>query len=125
MRGTVSWACVSCLETFYRPISIKFIPYDPGATFITFWSFVLPAKKYVNIHTLCSSCMHELQCHQPEEQLAVILKKRDQVAYTKRLSWVNQQWDLWISCVECQRINEVFQETGEVILHLGNSVFVG
>lgn len=125
MKATVSWSCVSCLDTCSWPASIKVIPYDPGSSFTTLWSFFLPAKRRIHIHTLCKQCMEEKQCYLPDDQLNAVLKKRDQITYTKRLPWVKQQWDFWISCAEVERINGVWQRNGEVSLHLYNGASLG
>lgn len=124
MKGTITWSCVNCLCSRYDEIKIKFFSYDPGSTYSAVWSFFIPYKRRVNIRTICRACLGEIGHISPQEQKLIILKKRDQWNYKQKVSWVKQEWNFWITCDECQQINESLTETGEVHVHLSSNMSI-
>lgn len=118
MRGIISWSCVSCLQHDSSKIDIKVVPHDPGSRVLALWSFFLPSKRRVIIHTLCKRCIGDEGWYTSEVQLAFICQKRDQSLYGERLSWVKQQWSFWLSCSEVQRVNDALVQNGTLIFNL-------
>jgi hypothetical protein len=94
------------------------LPRDPGSFTVALWSFFLPSKRRINLHTICRRCIDDEGWYTSEEQLIVICKKRDQISYCERLPWVKQQWNFWLSCSEVQRINDAAAQDGSIIFNL-------
>lgn len=58
-----------------------------------------------------------------EDQQSIIMKKYHQWLFQrKRVTWIKEEWHFWLSCDECQRINESREESDVVDVHIfGNT----
>ncbi|CAG8944687.1 unnamed protein product [Penicillium salamii] len=110
MKGTVSWLCVSCHNSDSHRMKIKFIAHEPGSHLVCFWSYLLSAKQRININTLCAICLEETSLLSSKEQRAFISKRKDQIMFERNVSWAKQEWEFWVTCRECQRINDSLQQ---------------
>lgn len=124
MKGTVSWFCVSCQHTDSHRMKIKFTGHEPGSYFVCVWSYLLPAKRRININTLCANCLEETNLLSSKEQRAFIQKKKVQIMFERRVAWAKQEWDIWVTCRECQRINESLPQNGGLHVHLVGGVSI-
>ena len=124
MIGTIFWECVCCSYTDSRRIKIRVIPSEPGSLFAAFWSFLLPSKRRIHIHTVCKECVHERGFTFPDEQLSVIWKARQQFYWDYKCPWTRQSWRFWILSAECQAINDTISQNQEISLHLSVSAFL-
>lgn len=121
MKGKISWSCVSCLGSEGHKLDIKLVPYDPGASFTVLWSYILPAKRRINIYTLCQCCLENTGDSSTEEQMNMILKRKNQQLFGKRGGWTRQQWNFWIPSLESQGIKDAMGEDQEIFLHLSSN----
>ncbi|CAG8894652.1 unnamed protein product [Penicillium egyptiacum] len=94
LTGTVTWFCVSCHDVGPHRMKIKFIGHEPGSYFVCFWSYLLPAKRRININTLCTNCLGGTNLLSSKEQREFIYKKKDQIMFERRVTWAKQEWDL-------------------------------
>lgn len=124
MKGTVSWVCVSCHASDSHRMKIKFTAHEPGSYFVCVWSYLLPAKRRININTLCANCLKETNLLSSKEQRAFIHKKKDQVMFERTVAWAKQEWDFWVTCRECQRINGSVQQDEGLHIHLIGGVCI-
>lgn len=122
MKGTVTWFCVSCHDIDSHRMKIKFTGNEPGSYFVCVWSYLLPAKRRININTLCTNCLEETNLLSSKDQREFIYKKKDQIIFEERVVWAKQEWDLWVTSRECQRINESVQHNGGLCVHLFGGV---
>lgn len=118
MRGIICWSCVSCLELESHGLEIRLIPYDPGSSFTILWSYLLPPKRRINIHTLCQSCLEKVGCIPLEQQLDMLLKDRNQQLHKIKTTWIRQEWRFWIPNLEYREIKDAVRENEEIFLHL-------
>ncbi|CAG8901455.1 unnamed protein product [Penicillium egyptiacum] len=124
MKGTVSWFCVSCHNSDAHRMKVKFTAHEPGSCLVCVWSYLLPAKRRININTLCANCLEETNLLSSKEQRAFIHKKKDQIMFERSVAWVKQEWDFWVTCRECQRINESLQQNKGLHVHLVGGVSI-
>ena len=124
MKGTITWSCVACQETDYRRSNIIIRSYDPGSRVAAALSMFLPSKRRVNIHTLCKLCRDESGLLSRDDQLRVILKKRDQFCFNRSGSWARSTWDFWLSCDECQSLNDSMKDSDHVNIYLFSNVSI-
>ena len=118
MKGTVTWFCASCNDSDTHRMNIRILAHDPGSYLVSFWSWFIPAKRRVKINTICARCLEETQLLSQEEQEIFIQKKKDQIMYKKSVAWRKQEWELWVTFLECQGINDSANELNEMIIHL-------
>ena len=57
MKGSISWLCISCSGSETHDLKIRLIPYDPASSVTIFWSLFLPVKRYINMYTICYTCL--------------------------------------------------------------------
>jgi hypothetical protein len=57
---------------------IGFAPYDPGSSFAVLWSHLLPAKRKINIYTLCRLCLDSKEHYSVDEQMNAITKVKNE-----------------------------------------------
>lgn len=124
MKGTVSWSCVSCHESDSHRMKIKFIAHEPGSYLVCVWSYLLPAKRRININTLCAICLEENNLPPSKKQRAFIHKKKDQIMFERSVAWAKQEWEFWVTCRESQRINESWQHNEGLHVHLVGGVSI-
>ncbi|CAG7935400.1 unnamed protein product [Penicillium salamii] len=124
MKGTVSWFCISCYNSDSYRIKIKFIAYESRSYLICFWLHLLPAKRRININTLCASCLEESNLLSSKEQQVFISKRKDQIMFARNVSWAKQEWDFWVTCRECGRINNSLQQNEGLYVHLVGGVSI-
>lgn len=105
-------------------MKIKFTGHEPGSYFVCVWSYLLPAKRRININTLCANCLEETNLLSSKEQRAFIQKKKVQIMFERRVAWAKQEWDIWVTCRECQRINESLPQNGGLHVHLVGGVSI-
>lgn len=77
----------------------------------------------MNIHTICRSCLEEGESLSREDQEYIIMKKYGQWLFQrKKVKWMKEEWHFWLSCDECQRVNDSRQEDDAVDVHMfGNT----
>ncbi|CAG8902294.1 unnamed protein product [Penicillium egyptiacum] len=118
MIGEISWECVCCPFKDSRSLKMEMRSSDPGSCWTAFWSFILPAKRRVYIHTVCRTCIEERDFTFPDEQLSVIWKARGQFYFENRSSWARTSWRYWLPSSECQAINNSIAQNGKLALLL-------
>ncbi|KAJ5474008.1 hypothetical protein N7475_003574 [Penicillium sp. IBT 31633x] len=91
---------------------------EPGSCWMALWSFILPAKRRVYIHTVCRSCIEERDFTFPDEQLSAIWKARAQFYFENRSSWVRTSWRYWLPSSKCQEVNNLISQNGKLTLWL-------
>lgn len=122
MKGSISWLCISCSGSETHDLKIRLIPYDPASSVTIFWSLFLPAKRHINMHTICHTCLQKLGGLSYEEQVGMIFKHRDQYLFNQKVAWIRQEWRFWIPNLEYRDIQESVRENQEISLHLfGNA----
>ena len=122
MKGTVFWSCVSCQVSGNQKLDIKLVPYDPGSSFTILWCYILPAKRRVNIYTICQFCLATIRCCSFEEEMEVVFKiKNLQLFLQRRAAWAKQEWKFWVHNLEFQEIQRAVIENEEIFLHLSGS----
>lgn len=122
MKGRVFWSCASCTVSGNQKLNIKFVPYDPGSSFTIMWSHILPAKRHINIYTLCQSCLAIMGCTSFEEEMSLVLQVKDlQVFLDRKTSWTKKEWNFWVHSREFQEIHRAVSDTQLIYLHLAGS----
>lgn len=124
MKGLVTWFCVSCHDSDAHRMRLKIIAHEPGSWLLCAWAHLIPAKRRVNINTLCAGCLDDDEISSSKEQRAFIQKKRDQTIFERNVSWVKQEWDFWVTPRECEGINESLREHEGLYLHLVGGVSI-
>ena len=122
MKGTVCWSCLSCLVSGNQKLDIKLVPYDPGSSFTVMWTYILPAKRRINVYTICQTCLAAIGCSSFEEEMEMILKiKNLQLFLERKAVWRKQEWKFWVHNREFQEIQRAVRENQEIFLHLSGS----
>ncbi|CRL19503.1 unnamed protein product [Penicillium camemberti] len=122
MIGTIFWECVCCPFKESRSLKVKFRSSDPGSCWTAVWSFILPAKRRVYIHTVCRTCIEERDFTFPDEQLSVIFKARELYYFENRSSWASTSWRYWVPSSECQAVNNMILRNGKLTISLAINV---
>lgn len=117
MLGHITWHCVCCMDQSSQKRMLRMTYCEPGSAYISLIAYFLRAKRRVNIHTFCKSCLEKEQPSLVEE-IDTIQKKRLQSEFNERLPWTKKEWHFWVTTEECQKWNETFGYRGNVRLHL-------
>lgn len=124
MLGSVSWCCVCCDSKDTRSVRVRAMKHQPASQFTAFLLFLLPMKRKICIHTICKECVQTRQFVFPDEQMSIIWKARVQSKFSKSIPWRKQGWNLWVPSTECQEINQLMIDSGEICLTIYMDAFL-
>lgn len=124
MLGFVSWQCVCCASKDAQCVRVRAMKHQPASQFATILMFLLPSKRHICIHTICKECVQARQFVFPDEQMSIIGKARVQSKLFTPIPWRKQSWHLWLPSTECQEINQLIMDSGEVRLSIYMDTFL-
>lgn len=124
MLGSVSWQCVCCASKDTQCVRVRSMKDQPASQFATILMFLLPSKRHICIHTICKECVKARQFVFPDEQMSIIWKARVQSKLFTPIPWRKQNWHLWLPSTECQEINQLIMDSGEVHLSIYMDTFL-
>ncbi|CAG8416245.1 unnamed protein product [Penicillium salamii] len=124
MKGFVTWFCVGCQDSDSHRMKVKIVAHEPGSWLICVWSHLLPAKRRVTINTLCAECLNEAEMPSSKEQRSFIEKKKAQLLFQRDVSWMKQEWEVWVTSRECELINTSLRENEGLHIHLVGGVSI-
>ena len=90
---------------------------DPGTGYIALLSHILPARKRVNIHSLCKEC----GLRDDIEEIQEIQFSRSGArfkAFWEGRAWAGNEWHFWVPSAQSKRLKDDLERDGEIYLHL-------
>ena len=124
MLGSVSWYCVCCDSNDTQFVRVRAMKHQPASHFTTLLLFLLPTKRKICIHTICKECVQTRQLAFPDEQMSIIWKARVGSKFSNSIPWRKQPWNLWVPSTECQEINQLMMDSGEMCLSIYMDAFL-
>lgn len=118
MIGTVFWECICCSARGSRRLKIRSLTSDPGSCSPAMWSFILPSKRRVYIHTVCGKCAFDKGFAFPDEQLNLLWKARGQFYFKEQPPWTSRSWRFWLPGSEFLAIQKTIFQNKELRLNL-------
>ena len=118
MKGVITWKCISCDISHVRPVNFEVVGHGCAARLAKLSTFVLSARRHINVHTLCRPCALERIHYSSTEQLELIQEKRSQTNLGRNRLWARREWDLWTSVEDCQKINRAIETGGQFSIRL-------